>query len=74
MTRTFKVIARHKAGTPKRWRGGPGTQYKKWVYTSLKDFDRYAPRIIAQHSGLYDIELYEMIDGEWQEYDGWEPR
>ena len=58
MNRTFKVLGRDP---------DTKTQKKKSVYTSEADYLKYKDGIIRRWT-LYlklDIEIYELIDGEW---------
>jgi hypothetical protein len=68
--RIFKVVARwfDVANRP-TWLspGKLGTQAKKTVYTSLSDFERYSPAIIARWVASYGkIEVYECKGGAWK--------
>jgi len=67
MNRSFKVIGRNKPyDEQKSWQHGePGVQAKKRIYTSLKDFQRYSPKLIKRYKNLYEVEVYELIDEKW---------
>lgn len=55
--RVFKVISKNTDN---------GRQHKKWVYHSLKSFEKYGTKIIERYQRWYDVESYEFINGEWE--------
>jgi hypothetical protein len=66
MGRSFKIVGRYTERS--RWhRGKIGLQAKKRVYTSLADFERYAPDTAKRWTDFcdFDVEAYELIEDEW---------
>jgi len=65
----FKVVGRWAFHpNPPVWRraGKMGTQFKKTIYTSQKDFDNYSPEILERWLEICgSVETYEMFDGKW---------
>ena len=68
MNRTFKVVGRNKSKEemPSYVYGQPNCVAKKRVYTSLEDFKKYSPDLIQRYKQIYDVEVYELINGKWE--------
>ncbi len=64
----YKVVGRYKkADQQKPWcRGKEGTQAKKRTYIDKTTFDKHSPDLIKRWGTLYDVEVYNHIDGNWQ--------
>jgi hypothetical protein len=68
MNRSFKVVGRNKEKDeqPSWCRGIAGRVAKKRVYTCAEDFHRYGPALIERYARMYDVEVYERVDGKWK--------
>lgn len=63
----FKIVGRvANERTPYgSWLGKVGTQWKKRVYVSREDFEKYAPETAKRWKRLVLVEAYEMKKGKW---------
>ena len=73
MSRSFKILGRYAESQPRWARGKVGTQAKKRVYTSLADFEKYAPETAQRWDEFcgYQVEAYELIEEKWVEIQDW---
>jgi len=64
--RTFKIIGRY-SDRCRFHKGKIGTQAKKSVYTSLGDYERHAEKTSTRWNDFcgFDVEHYELVNGEW---------
>ena len=52
------------------WLGKAGTQWKKRVYVSDADFNKYAPETAERWSRMVEVEAYKMISTDtWERCD-----
>jgi len=66
MSRSFKLVGRYTERCRFN-RGKVGTQAKKRVYTSLEDFNRYAPDTLKRWKKFcgFRVEAYERKGNKW---------
>ena len=66
MNRTFKIVGKYTELSIFN-KGKLGLQAKKRVYTSLIDFEKYAPDTIMRWRNFckFDVTIFELVKGKW---------